>query len=736
MAAGVAWACADGETDDPSVFAPEYFVDKQYSPFFYYSYRRFYNRYGELDTDSNNIYDNNTRFNDESVKDWQGFLGNITIPEKDLRQLLFNISARGIDSVDRFRLGTLKVLPARYPSLSGPRFRKKNIDQFFTYLKLAKEAESYAVDEEPYWRDVAPKKKVPLSIETKIKTVFANSREAFLKQRYWFQLVRCYFYQSRSNDYSAQPIEQAFNSYGQNATKNNIYYRGLGYLAGYYYGRKNYARANYLYSLCYDYSFKHKVPAVWSFKPQDEKDWKETLKLAKTKDEQITLWHLLGIQHDPARALQEITAIDPKSEKVDLLLSRLINISESYDRYDEENSKKPGIDTRDLAIVDEITRNAQTSKPWFWNLASGYLHYLNKDYQLAGAFYRMGEKQLPTNDNYIKAQFKILKTLLYVDQINKIDTKTESELVEPLNWLADLRNSKEKVEYLRFEDAISPLTSKLAALYRRQGNMVKSNCFNNDISFYANNSNINKLIAVFLKADKDPFEMAMLRYYPLKVEDLYYHQACMLTYQEKIDEAISLMEKAGTKATNSLPGNPFNSRLNDCHDCDHEKSNYTPMAFLKGIKQAKLELAEGKNQFRNAWLLANAYYNIKHYGNARLFYQSDITGFSEYNPNAIPEQFRTFLTSQDLAVKYYLQARDFAQTDEQRAKATFMASKCERNEYYNNMYRELARKNEYSDEQYTFFGGKYFAELKQKFSTTKYCQEVIKECEYFRESLK
>jgi hypothetical protein len=132
-------------------------------------------------------------------------------------------------------------------------------------------------------------------------------------------------------------------------------------------------------------------------------------------------------------------------------------------------------------------------------------------------------------------------------------------------------------------------------------------------------------------------------------------------------------------------------------------------------------------------LLANAYYNITHYGNARLFYQTDITGYESYRANAISKIFQDRFTAQDIAEKCYLQAKSYAQTKEQLARCTFMAGKCERNEYYNDRYRE---EKEYSSEEYVFPGGKYFAELKQKFADTQYYKEVLRECGYFREYLK
>ncbi len=732
IAAGIAWACAGGDEEDPSVFAPEYFVDPDYSPFFFETSHRFYNSERLYE---NNAADNNKRFNEETTSDWSGFLNN-SIKTPDLETLLFKLSAAGVDSVNQNRLGKTGSLPGIYPDLSGSKYKKKKVDQFFEYLKLAKQAEAYAVNEEDYWYEPVPKKNVDPSLEIKIKAAFQNTKEPFLKQRYWFQLVRYHFFNSLTTEKNNPAIDAAFNSY-KNSQRNALYYRSLSYLAGYYYHQKKYASANYLYSLCYDYSFKMKIPSAWSFHPQEEQDWKQTLALAKSKEEEITLWHLLGMEHDPVRAIKEITIRNPKSEKLDVLLSRVVNITE-YDQMDSlyasEFMNKATAD-KDLTSIDSITRTGTTSKPWFWNLASGYLHFLKKDYKNAGIFYDRAERTIPSKDTLINAQYKLLKTLLHVAQLKKLDKTTEDALVEPLNWLADIRDQKKQFKDFRYTDALYPVARSIANLYKSQKDPVKAVCFQDETSFYMSNSNINALQAIFLNKNKTEFQKVMLRYYPHKLEDLYYHQATMLTYKEKVDEAIVLMEKAGEKGNQfELAGNPFNSRLNDCHDCDHEapqKLKYTPLSFLKAIKAAKDELNAGKNTFRNSFLLANAYYNITYYGNARLFYQTDITGYSDYSGEAITKEFQRTFTDPKIAMKYYLLAKQYAQTDEQRARSTFMASKCERNEYYNQV-----ESKSYNDDFSYFPGGKYFAELKQKFLNTRYYQEILKECGYFRSYVK
>ena len=97
------------------------------------------------------------------------------------------------------------------------------------------------------------------------------------------------------------------------------------------------------------------------------------------------------------------------------------------------------------------------------------------------------------------------------------------------------------------------------------------------------------------------------------------------------------------------------------------------------------------------------------------------------------------LTNCNTAKKYYQKAVLSADNDEQRAKATYMIAKCERNEYYNKHYT-FGKCGEYPEYIYTSdgFGAKSFSyawdafkELKEKYAHTQYYEDVIEECEYF-----
>lgn len=85
--------------------------------------------------------------------------------------------------------------------------------------------------------------------------------------------------------------------------------------------------------------------------------------------------------------------------------------------------------------------------------------------------------------------------------------------------------------------------------------------------------------------------------------------------------------------------------------------------------------------------------------------------------------------------KYYTLAQKAAETNEQKAKMAYMLAKVERNDFYSSSY---FIPNEY----YSGYGNnvmirkwKGFDELKNNYSDTKYYQEVIAECGYFRKYL-
>lgn len=734
---GIVWACGGGDYDenDYSSFSPEAFVDHQYSPFFYSSYSTYY---GYIMDDSN------VRYNESIVEEWNTYFDQ-KLDKTDLKILLLNTTLKGIDSVSKFASGQQNALPPNLTALKLSKIGKSRMEGFLAYLLLAKECESFAVNDVRYsWDEKVAVVPPAVELNAKLLNAFKECKDIFIKERLWFQLVRYNYFlelQPVAKEGGKSEVVALFEKYESSFPKNMVYYRAMGYVAGHYYKQKEYARANYLYSLCFNFSSEMKVPSKWSFHPQEESDWEKSLQMAKNKEEKITLWQMLGIYSDEDRAIENIYALDPQSDKLEVLLSRLINLSEipTYSNSTDSTAmSQKKLLIHDQELVSGIARKNDTAKPYYWNLAAGYLYSLSGDYAHAKSFYHAAKSQLPKNDKLVIAQHKLLEWTVYLAQLKKIDAKTESEMVEPLTWLANLRDGKDTVSNLRFNMAVGQSIKTLASLYIKQGDLIKTTCFESHISFYTSNANIEGMKALLGKVNKTPFEIAMLRYYRVTLDDLNYHQGTMLVYQEKTDQAIAYFEKSGKRAQFQLLGNPFSIRINDCHDCDFEavqKVKFTPLSFLKAIKGLKSDIVAGKNSYVNAFLLADAYYNITHYGNARTFYASNITQTDGgVSPLDIPTEFRVPFTSAKLAEKYYLLARTFAKTKEQKSRCTFMAAKCERNELYNAIYNDKANENKYS---WDFNvkdipSGQYFAALKRDYSLTQYYKEILKECGYFR----
>jgi len=724
----VVWACADSEESAYSIFSPQAFVSKDYTPFFYDSEYWYYGKNVETE-------DNNNRFNEQVVNEWDDYLGH-QLSTSVLRYLLLNAGKKQIDTVLRYINGKISILKPDSLHINTRQLDQNKIANLFNYLALAKDCEAFAVSDRTGWyNDPKPPPVISPLLETSLSNAISHSKDSFIKERLWFQLARYYYFYDDTTGNKKEPINNQskilvlFDKYKTDFPKNLTYYRTLGYVAGYYRRKGDYAEANYLYSRCYDFSFEMKIPSKFSFRAQQESDWVETLKLARNNEEKITLWHMLGMEYDPIRAIKEIMALDPKSDKVNLLLSRLINARENSDNRMYFLSRQDGIDSEqntkdtdksainEIRVVDSIAKKANTAKPYYWNIAAGYLHYMHKDYVYADHFYAAAKKLLPANDQLITAQYKMLKIFLEVSRLNRIDAKTELSLVEPLNWLKDFADGKNHIE--GFRPALC--ADQIAKIYLSQGDTLKANCFTDTIISYQNKVWVQKIVDLMNKPDKSDFEKTMLRHYPHTLDQLYYHQALELVYKEEIGKAILLIGKmTKTGAADHLPANPFNGRLNDCHDCDQaapQKQIFTPLTFLTTIQKIAAGLTTAKDKYRNAMFLANAYYNISYYGNNRAFYEADVFGGGD-------------IYSQKISEKYYLLARKYAQTNEQKARCTFMASKCEHNDYYT----ENGGVNRgYDDAVIVPPPGKYFEELKLKYPKTRYYLEVLHECGYFKD---
>lgn len=729
---GVIYACGGGDDwgwSFDSNFAPEAFVDKSYSPLFL-SQEVFYNGF---DTE------HNSRFNDEIVRDWEVFLKG-KMDAATVKFFLIDSSAADVDKLQNF-YKTQKNNAVSNKWSKKMDLNDRKISSFMTFLSLSKQIERVSVSDwnnwsyEPAERKIVDNTKVLKTIENRYNTV----SDTFLKNRYWFQTIKAYFY-SGDNQTALVFFQKTENT----VPKNTLYYRALAYIAGIEYQQKNYAKSNFLYSQVFDKCPEMRVVSAYCFHPQEQKDWNESLNLAKTNEEKAALWAIQGYYGDEERAIAEIYNLQPESQHLDYLLTRLINhqeikIDKSFKEKSVAENKKRTKDSIHKSTIDLVVKIAQsdkTAKPYLWNVAAGYLETLNGNFKQADKNFDKAESKMPQTPLAI-SQVRLLRLVNNLSKIEKIDANNEKTILKDLIWLYS-ETPKNNIENFRYQNATAWSKSYLSALYQSQKNEVMAELFERDYGFYDNEKNLQAMKSFLSKNNKSEMEKIGVRVYDVTLDDINNYQAVVAAFANKIPEAIAFMQKANKLQETKFYGNPFNGSIKDCHDCDHaayQKKKYSQIDFLNTIKTLQENVDKGSEVYTNSMLLGNAFYNITHFGNARIFHETNINGYG-YSPYDFRDKSRDMITDCSLAKMYYAKALAAAKSDEQKAKCYYMIAKCERNEYYNNRYdpSQDSWENQYAIERskVNFLAWNGFKTLKSDYFQTKYYQEVINECGYFR----
>ena len=718
---GILYACGpdwDWEYDGNSSFTPETFVDKSYSPLFFSNYDYFYG----IGFDTEHV----NRFNDEVLAEWTTFLKGSCTP-KWVRYFLLESSSKAVKELRTYyvtnKKTTLVNLWEKKVKLNDPKI--KSFIQFLYYAQIlenASKADSY---------DWTYESKLVFNDEVWLKNIenkYETATDSFMKNRYWFQTMKGYYYNQNLGKAKA-----FFEKTKGETPKNTLYYRALAYIAGLEYQSKHYAQSNYLFSQVFDKCPPLRVVAATCFHPQEQADWEQALKLAKTNDDKAALWAIQGYFGDEKLATEKIYDLNPKSEHLHYLLTRLINIQERKLDFDFNKKGileiKNGIkDSIDVPVFEKIVAIAQqekTSKPYLWHLAAGYLQTLQGNFEVAKTSYSKAEQTMPSTP-LAKSQLRLLRFMNQWFALPNIRSIDELALLPDLQWLY-IDCAKKAPENFRFRTAVSISKEYLSSLYKNQNNAVMAELFSPKSGFYGNFTQLNAMKSFLSKPNKTPFEQLAASIYTLTLSDINYFEAVEATFKNKIPDAIMFMEQS-KYADVVLLGNPFNGRIQDCHDCEHaerQKVKYSRLQLLTNIKKLQDNLTMNKEVFKSALLLGNAFYNITYYGNARIFYEGNINGYG------LDTYSRTDCS---LARQYYQKALAAATTNEQKAQCHYLVAKCERNEFYAKKYEKDEYRWSWGDDRdkINFLAWNGFKELKNNYATTHYYQEVLQECGYFK----
>ncbi|WP_289663543.1 hypothetical protein [Flavobacterium panacagri] len=758
---GIIYACAGGDDWDffgyNSNFTPETFADKSYSPLFL-SGGIFYGI--GFDTQ------HNSRFNKNIKSDWADYLKG-KADTTTVNYFLIGDERPSYYSDDKNTIKNKEEIEdlhvfykTKKENKSSLKWGKKinlkddKIKNFVEFLYLAQKIETVSIGQD-YWSydPVVEKTFKDAKMIQSIENVYNTMSDPFLKNRYWFLTMKARFY---SND--KQKAIDFFNKTESSVAKNTLYYRALAYVAGINFKQKKYAVSNYLYAQVFDKCPELRVVTAYSFRPKNESDWTKALAMAKNNNEKAALWAIHGYYKDEKQAIEKIYEIDPKSEHLNYLGTRLVNsleqkINNSFQKdgsqdqprrpqsiAENKTENKSKIDNSALDLIAKISAAGNTQRPYLWDIAIGYLQTLKGDYTNADKNYTKAEKTLPKTE-LARYQIRLLRFVNNMSKIDKLDDSNVKTVLADLNWLYFELPKTYKGSEFRYQNASQWSKNYLAALYKSKSNPVMTELFsespysywNSGNTFYDNEKDLLAMKSFMEKSNKTEIEKIGAGIYSLKLKDINNFQAVQATFKNKIPEAIEFMKQADSVQYYKFLGNPFNGSIKDCHDCDHvayQKRKYTYMDFLTTIKEMQDKLAKKEDVYTNSLLLGNAFYNISHFGNGRTFYEISIVGYGS-SPYSFRNPMKEMITNNSVSKMYYQKAFEAASNKEQKAKCLYLISKCERNDYYNKKYSAINSYWEIQDDKVNFIAWNSFKALKKDYSDTKYYQDVIAECGYF-----
>ena len=464
---GKTFACGwdEGDWYYYNLFNQEIMNDERYRPFLLIYGSRYYT---------------NDTLRNGNIEEWRQYLG---LSYDDTKYLVFNSSRSDLQNLSKGKA-------AADPNLSFANAEfMKNHKQALLYLAYAKYLEPYmriipGEDADFYW-DLPEYEHNAGDLDyDKVKTVLTKSWNAEsdneLKLRYGYQLVRLAHYTRRFEE-----AVQLFDQYVEPLKmKTEMYYYALAQKAGALRGLGETQRANREFIRVFANSYDLKTMAYTSLTLgwENEINFADFVAGAADNNERNDIFFMMGYSdfNNPVNEIEKIVVNDPDAIQAKVLMVRAVNMLErsmlsSYSEWGADNNKQryPSLgenDTDGRAFFNQALRVSdmqrdKASDKNFWNLASSYLHFLNKDFDLASKC--LGN--VKSSDADYMAMVNNLTTFIDICRQPKIDANTERYLFD--NYADLIKGEK---DYCLNPSENSFISMVLANRYGLQGEKAKS----------------------------------------------------------------------------------------------------------------------------------------------------------------------------------------------------------------------------------------------------------------------
>jgi hypothetical protein len=609
------------------------------------------------------------------------------------------------------------------------------------YLIFAKQCEPYVIASDA-WEGPAAKQVAMQKLIDNGRKNFLKVESHYFRLRYAYQLIRLAHY---AKDYQ-QVID--LHEYLMPKIDNDpsiIEHWIQGHYAGALTGLGRNVEAAYQYSIIFDKCPSKRESAFRSFRIKTDEEWRQCMLLCKDDHERAML-HVLRANAADAKAVEEmweIYRLDPLNQNLELLIVSEIGKLEKdllgyeFNTRREDNQRLHNIPRRRAGeyvielqdFVRHVGKENKIARPDFWKIAEGYLELLAGNYYEAGKTFRVA-RTLVANDT-LKEQLEVFELALEISAYTQVNDEVERNA---------FRLERRSDFFKKYKDFPNFMNDKLALLYRQTGHPGKAYLLRNSLRRLKPNPQLDALddlIAVCEKPNPNLFEQELIKQGDSTIlNDLLDIKATLLLGQFQLEAARETLRKMDRVNWNNYGlYSPFIERINDCVHCllPDTVRFYNRGELIERLLDMEYDARAETNDNKAAWIfyrIGLAFYNMTYFGpswraadhfrSGASLSQRSLAGGGNVVPHPhFPSGNReNFDCSR--ALFYFERARTLARDPDLAARATFMAAKCEQNDYYVNRYQGAQR---------TY---NYFDILAKNYSDTPFFIQVINECKYFQ----
>lgn len=660
--------------------------------------------------------------------------------EEDIRYIVYHASVEDMAQLrSAIRSPSVRLSYNTQNNSFAKYLRKNKCLETVDYLLFAKACEPFVTSSDP-WKSRAGAESMMLDLISRGEKEFKAAKSHYIRLRYAYQLIRLAHY--------SQQYELALELYDNllPVIKNDpslIEDWIEGHRAGAMMALGDRIKASYIFSRIFEESPSKRSSAYRSFNIKTDEEWQQCLQYCKTDEEKATLYALRA-SFPNSRLLIEmknIYAYDPSSQHLPLLLIQEMKrlekhlLGTSFNDKRQRNKRYYGIPSKTAGnkvialqqFTTQVLTEGLAQEPGLWWMIDGYLALLSGSYYDAHKSFAKAEQLI--SGGIMEEQLEVFKLVLKITEYQKITDTIEQEV----GMIIAVND-----HYERYEDFTDYVDDKLTDLYLKNGNTGKAFMMQYPLSYMKPNPQpemLEDLISVCRDPNPTRLEQDMVAAGDSTIlEDLLDIKATYLMSINRFEAALAtykLIKRVDWDNYGIYA--PFVEKTEECVRCRLPASArpFNKGEILEQILEMEYAAKAGTIDVGLAYYrIGLALYNMSYFSHAWKamdYYRSGSslnTSYLQDGDNIIPSAKYPYGNKENFdctqARYYFERARLATDSTDLAAKATFMAAKCERNEYYINRWQ--------ADAVQTFDN---FQILLESYYQTEFCQQMLQECLYF-----